>query len=227
MEQKIVREWPSPPFSDNYESMDLGGKDLTCVLFGYYDFRAAKIIIQDEISLDFTKKDNNLPKLIELIRKKEAELWTNVLTNEVKAPYLRVSDIDYIVLDEISRLSHNQINFSATRKDDKDASINNLRALLANEKIIIHPRCTTLIRHLRNVKWRSYNNKKVFARSADNGHYDMVDALLYMVRNISFNKNPYPATYNLNLKDLHVVNKEKFQDQTTQIFQKIFNRKKR
>src|SRR5574343_654507 len=47
---EIVKEWKRPPYYDCYVSMDIGVKDLTFVLFGYYDFIEAKLIIEDEIS---------------------------------------------------------------------------------------------------------------------------------------------------------------------------------
>lgn len=190
---EIVKDWPKPPFYDSYEAMDLGFNDLTVILFGYYDFRAAKIIVEDEYVIN--GQNLHLPNLVEVIRKKEAELWTNPLTNEIKTPYKRVSDIDYIVLNEIRRISNNEIKFEATKKDNNEAAINTLRVLLAKKQIVINPRCKTLLRHLKNVKWKSANNKDKFARSPDDGHYDAVDAMKYFVRAINYNKNPYPAHY--------------------------------
>lgn len=194
---EIVKDWPKPPFYDAYEAMDLGFNDLTVILFGYYDFRSAKIIIEDEYVIN--GQELHLPRLVDTIRKKESELWLNVLTNEVKIPTKRVSDIDYIVLNEIRRISNNEIKFEATKKDNNEAAINTLRVLLAKKQIIIHPRCKTLLRHLKNVKWKSATNKDRFARSPDDGHYDAVDALKYFVRSINYNKNPYPSHYNKEL----------------------------
>ncbi len=204
----IIRDWPKPPFYDAYEGMDLGFNDLTVVLFGYYDFRADKIIIEDEIIADFQKKDMNLSILTQLILNKEEDLYTNIYTNEVKTPYSRVSDIDYIVTNEIRVNSKNKLNFIATKKDDNDAAINNLRLLISKKKIIIHPRCKTLIQHLTNVKWKK--GKKIFARSQDNGHYDAVDALKYLVRSIEVGKNPYPAHYDINMRDIYINNPKAF-----------------
>lgn len=194
---EIVKEWPKPPFYDAYEAMDLGFNDLTVILFGYYDFRAAKIIIEDEYVIN--GQELHLPRLVDTIRKKENDLWLNPLTNEVKSPTKRVSDIDYIVLNEIRRISNNEIKFEATKKDNNEAAINTLRVLLAKKQIIIHPRCKTLLRHLKNVKWKSSVNKDRFARSPDDGHYDAVDALKYFVRSINYNKNPYPAHHSPDL----------------------------
>ena len=226
LEEKIIKDWPKPPFFDAYESMDLGFKDLTGVLFGYYDFRADKVIIEDELVI--TGQELHLPKLVDLIRDKEKLLWTDAMSGEIKKPYARVSDINYIVTNEMLKYSNYEVNFTIAKKDDKEAALNTLRVMLASGKIIIHPRCTTLIRHLRNVRWYSPTNKTKFARSPDEGHYDLVDAIVYLIRSISYTKNPYPAHYGVNMKDLHVHNKAGFEGNTQfDIYKKIFNVKKR
>lgn len=224
--KKIVKEWPKPPFFDAYVAMDLGFHDLTILAFGYYDFRAAKIIVEDEFVIN--GQELHLEKLVAKIREIESTLWLNHLTNEVKVPYKRVSDINYIVLNEISKLSNHEINFAATKKDDNEAAINTLRTMLGNEKIIINPKCKTIIRHLMNGKWRSPTNRSTFARSPDDGHYDGIDVMKYFVRSIDFNKNPYPNHYGMNTRDLYVHNPEKFySNDVTQIYKKIFNVKRK
>jgi PBSX family phage terminase large subunit len=222
LEKEIVKEWPVPPFFDCYESMDLGFKDMTVILFGYFDFRADKLIIEDEYVT--SGNDMQLPKLMQAIVTKERQLWYNPLIDEVKKPTLRVSDINYIVTNEIARASNNQISFMPAKKDDKDAALNTMRVMLASKKVIIHPRCVTLLHHLRNVKWHSKNNKEKFARSpTGDHHYDAVDALCYMVRHVSYGKNPYPPGYGLNTKDLYVQKPEKFQNQQLDVYRRIFN----
>lgn len=212
LQSHIVREWPKPPFLDSYVSMDLGFKDLTVVLFGYYDFRNAKIIIEDEIVADFQLPDMNLEKLTQLIIKKEEALYLNIYTNELKKPAARVSDINYIVTNEIlnySRKMGKELTFLPAKKDDAEAAINNLKVLVSSKKIIIDPKCVTLIRHLENAKWKP-GQKTTFARSPDNGHYDAVDALKYLIRHVQTSKNPYPAHYELNMRDVFVNNQEGF-----------------
>lgn len=224
LEKDIVKAWPLPPHYDAYVGMDLGSKDLTGVVFGYYDFRGGKIIIQDEILMDFQSPDNTILTLTDKIKDKEKELWTNTYTNEVKSPKRRVSDINYIVTDEIRKISKGLVQFEATKKDDKATAINNLRILLSNKKIIIDPKCKHLLHQLRNVKWSSKTNKETFARSAESGHYDLVDALLYMVRSMDLTNNPYPHTYDYNMQDLYIKDRQRFeQGSSLDTYKKIFN----
>lgn len=230
LEKEIVKEWPRPPYYDAYESMDTGGKDFTVVLHAYYDFRAAKIIVEDETVINFQEKDVTIEKLVRDINKKEWELWKSPLTGEYKPPFLRVSDVDYILLNEITNQSKKVlpagevIHFQLAKKDDADAALNNLRILIKNRKIIINPKCKTLISHLKNGKWDK--NKTRFAHGTDGSHYDAIEALKYLARHIQFTKNPYPANYNINMQDLFVSNPNSYNERTGNqfdVYRKLFN----
>jgi len=187
-----VTEWKRPPFYDTYVSMDIGIKDLTVVLFAYYDFKNAKVIIEDELVLSGVKMltDN----LAENIRTLESNLWTNRMTGEVKPVTLRIADNNNLLLLNDLAVKHN-MNFLATAKDNKEAALNNMRMLLRSNRILINPKCKTLIMHLEGALWNKARTS--YIRSGDKGHYDAVDALAYLCRNINFNKNPYPANYDI------------------------------
>jgi PBSX family phage terminase large subunit len=195
---KIVKPYVKPPHYHTYVAMDLGFKDLTVALFGYYDFKNDKIIIEDEIIKK--GKDLKLPLFSQEIIEKEEELWTNPYTNEVIYPEVRVSDIDLIAIQEINRSSRGQLNFQPITKEPnyKLPLINKIRVMLQSGKIIINPKCENLIRHLKNARWKDASSKDKFARSPDDGHYDAVDALIYLIKSISYSKNPYPSNYNVN-----------------------------
>jgi hypothetical protein len=225
--EKIVKVWPKPAHYDTYASMDLGFQDMTAVLFGYYDFRKDKLVIEDEIPFDFKQKGQTIRQLVISIQAKEEELWNNPVTNEIRKPLKRVSDINHIVTNEI-RAYAPDLNFSVPLKDDKKAAVNNLRVMLVNEKIIINPKCQTLIRHLKNVKWTKKGDE--FARSVDDSHYDFVDALIYMMRSINYKKNPYPHGYGMDLReeDVFIANPRSFQKSDNRdVFRAIMGHKKR
>lgn len=179
----VVRDHIRPVHYDAYVGMDVGFNDLTAVIFGYWDFLAASIVIEDEVVLNRMTTET----LAKEIAAKERELWAE------RPPFLRVSDTDLIVINDLSRI--HGLHFSATRKDDKEAAINAVRMLVAQDKIIIHPRCKNLIAHLKYGVWNKH--KTQFERSAGFGHYDLVDALIYLVRSIRREKNPWPVTHGL------------------------------
>lgn len=188
LQADTVKEWTAPPFADRYVAGDIGFKDLTVFLFGYYDFRAGKLIVEDEVVMNGKKMTTTY--MAEQIRAKENRLWTDVSGEQIK-PYLRVCDNNLIVINDLSRL--HGLDFIPTSKDDKAAALNNLRIMLKEGRIIINPRCKTLIYHLRNATWNK--SRRSFDRSPDAGHYDAVDALIYLARNVIYSKNPYPSNY--------------------------------
>ena len=216
-----VKEWARAPFYDSYVSMDLGLKDLTVVLFAWYDFKEAKIIIEDEFVINGQKF--NTQSLAEGIKKKESETFTDKLTGEERNPLLRVSDNNLIVINDLWVL--HGLRFLATRKDDADAALNNVKIMIQNEKIIINPRCKTLITHLEAGVWNK--SKTSYERSGDMGHFDAIDSLKYLVRNVQLNKNPYPPHYfdQFNPNKFQMNNKPVYEKHNE--FSKVFNLKRK
>jgi hypothetical protein len=216
LEQAVVCDWTKPAFYDCYVSMDIGGSDLTVVLFGYYDFKGARLIIEDE--LVFGRKMLT-DELAAAIKAKEAQLWTHQATGEQKTPLLRVADNNNIILVNDLAVKHG-LNFIPTLKDNKDAALNNMRMMLKGMRIFISPKCITLISHLKSAIWNKA--RTAYARSSDKGHFDAVDALVYLCRNINYNKNPYPSHYNLmGHKDIVVIDNPK---QMTDFERQLVNR---
>lgn len=190
--KECVMEWEDPPFLNSYVGMDLGFTHWTVVLFGYYDFRSEKVIIQDEIVTH--GNEMYLDKLGKDIEAKEKSLWTDKITHEFKKPLKRVSDHDLIAINEIKKATNYRIIFEKSEKKEKMTGINNLRTLINSNRIIIHPRCTTLIHHLRSGRW-SKSNKEELAECSEGSHYDAIPALAYFVRAIDTKRNPYPQDF--------------------------------
>lgn len=184
-----IVNWPRPVFFDRYTSMDIGFEDLTVVLFGYWDFDNAVLVIEEELVINGPSLTTS--KLAEEINAIESKLWTNQITGEFQKPYLRVSDNNLILINDLQ--NDYGLTFLPTEKHNKDAFINQMRNMIQARQIIIDPACKTLISHLKAATWDK--SRKTYKRSPDNGHYDAVDALAYMVRNIDFNRNPYPKGY--------------------------------
>jgi len=218
VQQAIVKAVPRPHHFDYYVAADIGFKDLTVVLFGYLDFRNAQLVIEDEIAINrMTTQD-----LAQKIKEKEARLLYSDIEGEVKEPTLRVSDTNLIVINDLRKL-HN-LNFQPTEKDNKEAAINNLRILIDSHKIVINPKCVTLIKHLKNATWNKARNK--FERTADGHHADAVDALIYMTRNIMWNKNPYPSDYNFDSRNSFAFGRPTNHNEFDKHLQTIFKVKK-
>lgn len=187
---EIVRETPLPPHFDCYVSMDLGVRDLTVVLFAHYDFKTATVYVTDEIVM--SGKELVTDELANRIKSVESRIWTNPTTGEQRSPMLRVSDNNNLMLLNELQIKHN-ILFLPARKDGLDAALNNTRMLIKQKRLVINPRCVTLINHLETGIWN--RSRTSFSRSSDKGHFDAIHSLIYLLRHVDFTRNPYPSDY--------------------------------
>lgn len=186
-EEKYMMTMPKDEYYQYYHryvGMDLGTKDFTACIFGYYDFKKATLVIQDEMMMNGPSM--NTIKLVAAIQAKELTLWEGI------KPYRRVSDNNNLhLLQDMSSL-HN-MHFTPTSKDTLDAMVNELRTLVQQGRLVVEPQCKQLLGCL---KYGVYNKKRTeFARSNVYGHYDHLAALIYLVRNVSFHSNPIPVDH--------------------------------
>lgn len=180
--QNIVQEWKRPEHCHKYTIIDTGFIDYTGVLFGYYDFRNAKVVVEDDLLLNFAKSDMTAEKAAQMILAKEQELWGK------EKPFLRFADGDLIVLREFGV---HGLTVQPVRKDVLEAQVNSLRVDIAQDKLIINPKAKNTIAHAKYAVWNK--NRTAFDRGEGMGHYDCLAALIYFVRHINRSNNPFPA----------------------------------
>ena len=205
-------EVPRPEFYDGYVSLDFGGVDPHAALFGFWDFKAGQLVIEDEVLL---RDGENTAQLAEAIKAKERALWGASGWNgtlrgaaEVQGlpewiqqgiqapaqPYLRVCDTDVALARDLAQL--HGIGFLPTAKDEKVLQVNELRVLFRQGRVKIHPRCRNLDRHLRQTLWSSPRQTDYKRKNGEHG--DLLDALVYMVRNVRKARNPWPENWGVN-----------------------------
>lgn len=213
---EIVKEWQRPPFFKTYVSADYGVMDLNAILFGYYDFRASKLIIEDELLLKGEEYDTD--KMAKVILAKEKELWNT------EFPPARYCDNNLQIIRDFANM--NNLIFLASGKDGKQAAVNEVRMRVNNSEIIINPKCVNLINHLQNAVWDK--KRQSFRRALDH-HYDFLDALIYMVRNVDYNHNPYPAGYMMQGKFISKKNEslQESNETANMLFNRLFGRLKK
>lgn len=222
-QKDMIVEWPRPIFYDRYTAMDIGFVDLTAVLFAYWDFDNAVLVIEDEFVMNGPSLTT--PTLAKNIKDKEKTLWMNNITREMPEIYKRVSDNNLIVINDLNR--EHALHFQATEKHDKLAYMQALREMIENRSIYINPRCKTLLAHMKTATWDK--SKKDFKRSPDGGHYDAVAALLYLSRNIDKTRNPYPKGYKYsqlgNPSDVFIREEERHSNEAYNKLEQMFKRK--
>lgn len=182
-------------FYHKYISMDTGVRDFTVALFAYYDFKQATLYVEDEIVMNGPEMTTDA--LADAIRAKEEERWPGLQVNR------RIADNNNLqIIQDLTRL-HN-LPFVPTSKVTLEAMTNNLRIMVKEGRIVVHPRCTFLLGCLEFGIWKSGNGKLEYARSRRYGHYDALAAITYLVRNLDTTTNPIPPMYKLS-RDTHYI----------------------
>lgn len=184
-----------PRFADCYVGIDPGIRDMCGIIWGYFDFEEATIVIERA----WAKRNANTAEIADVIKSTEAQLWhgadgrepltTHADGKEKQAPYSRVSDIDLRMIADL-RAEHG-VSVAPAAKDDKEAAIHALRNAIQRGKFIVDPvGAAELVQHIEKAVWNKQRTD--YERSEIFGHFDLVDAAIYLTRHISRNRNPFP-----------------------------------
>lgn len=211
-EKTVVGEWQRPKFFDAYEGGDWGFGDPHGWVFGYWDFEAALLVIEDELWLPRC----NTQKLADAVKTKERELYgaekwegrlyglqtaPELLTSlsstpflleaargdAPRQPFLRVGDDDLLVLADLHQL--HGLSVCPTRKDNPALAANEFDILVRNNQVRIHPRCKRLIKECASTLW---NKQRTDWERTSDGHGDVLKAAHYMLRNVMRHRDPRP-----------------------------------
>lgn len=186
-ESECVQAISRPDHYRLYSSLDLGFDDNSAYLIGYYHFGLAKYIID----MEWLGNNMNSQQIANEIKKVEG-------TQQI---YKRVSDIDKIVIADLNRL--HGLQFYPAKKADSEAGINFIRTMISTGKLLIHPNCSQLISQLRSGTWNK--TRTSYNHDDKHGHFDLIDSLKYILREIDPSHNPLPK-YNIKgkLEDYHI-----------------------
>lgn len=180
----VVPKIEVPAFYKPFVSMDLGYNDGTGVVFGYYDFERATIVIQDE----YLVRGQNSENISKVCLAKERSLWGDP-SDSGKAP-LRFADAQPLTISDLS--TTNKYSVCKTNNQNLEAGVNKLRLLLQAHTVEISEKCIQLIHQCETGTWDKSKTK--FARPTAGNHFDLLAALVYFVRHIP-KQNPFPAGY--------------------------------
>ena len=209
----VVDDTHLPPMCDFYTSMDVGFRDLTAVLYAFYNFEEACLYIIDETIMNGPEMTTDV--LAHAIMEKENDYYKG------QVPFLRVMDNDLKLANDLNRL--HSLYFMPTAKDNKQAAVNMLRMWFTQDRVKIHERCKHLIYHINRAQWKTKggtmtNEFKHLPNSPDEkikgGHADTLDSLIYLVRNINEAHNPYPQGFN-DKKGFNIFNRGGSSPQTS------------
>lgn len=198
------------PYYHKYASADWGVRDKTGILWGYYDFQKAQLIIEQEFSI--SGPETTTKRIAAEVKQIESDLgYTEV--------YKRVADNNNLLLLNDLANDYN-LHFAATTKEDLAAMVNKVRLWAQSGRIIVHPRCKELAGCL---EYGIYLDEKrrEFGRSKVYGHFDLLASLIYLIRNIDEHINTVPINLDYTARTFNPKFKEDIEANGT--IKKIFN----
>ncbi len=212
---ECTREQPRPTHFAGLTSHDWGGYtgDPHAALFGYVDFKAGRLVIEDEDEV----RGGDIGTLVGRWKAKESALWgdrawdgtlwgagwfeerTKALPDFLKPaiiaagpvsgaqPFLRVCDHDDNLQGEM--LSRHGYAVLPTDKNEKHLHVDDLVQGVREKRVVIHPRCRRLLEQLRTTLWDEKRRQWV---RTEKDHGDLVDCLVYMWRHVPWHFDPFP-----------------------------------
>lgn len=209
------------PYYQKYVSLDIGVRDLTVALFGWYDFSRATLHIVEEVVLSGPSMTTE--RLARLVQESEARLVAMGPKCRTPVPgqgliHKRVSDVDLLLLNDLRAL--HGLYFIPTDKGKLEEMVNEVRIWVNAGRIIVSPRCKQLIGCLSYGVWNE--NRTDFDRVPEFGHFDALASLMYLVRNVDQNMNPIPKNYGKS-EDDHWIPPEDSANSNREKIRKAFN----
>ncbi len=195
---ECTREYERPAFFHGYTGHDWGGyeNDPHAALFGFVDFKAAKLIIEDEDEI----RGITLGQLADRWKGKEVALWGErswdgtlwgageferatkfipdflkpALANSKSAqPFLRVADHNEQLQGDLMRIYGYAL--LPTAKPDKHLWVDDLNQGIHEKRVIVHPRCRRLLEQLRTTLWD--DKRRQWIRT-EKDHGDLIDCFV-------------------------------------------------
>ena len=210
---ELVGDWKRPAYFDGYSALDVGkGGDPHAALWGWYTPREGLVI---EAECEARSASTTITQWADSLRAIERELYgeaahlgtlagaddwlrnvsdapdwmRGIASQGVKGqPYLRVGDpSEKHVLMSLS-VDH-RLGVLPSRADDKHMAVDAVNDLLRTRRLRINARCVRLIEQLYSTVW---NRTRSEWERTDRDHGDLLDCLVYLVRNVSWHHDAAP-----------------------------------
>lgn len=209
----LVGDWQRPTYFDAYMAIDPGKTgDPHAGLWAWMDPASSTVTIESELEL--RSAGHTIGAWAAELKKREESLygtrsWDGTLLGAAdwaqeyggipeyaqrcvsdkapRQPYLRVGDNDGLVLGTLT--AEHGLGVLPTRKDDKHLAVDAVNHLLVTGRLKIHSRCERLIEQMYSTVW---NRTRAEWERTDRDHGDLIDCLVYLMRNIRWHRDCRP-----------------------------------
>lgn len=184
-----VKEIELPEFFKLWVGGDTGGvRDLTVYLLFAFDFLRAKVLVLDE---RWFPPETPSKYMIDGLR----DMENMGLDDTQLKPRIEGRYIDADGQTRVDTMLFHNLPAALPRKDELEATVNQVRIEIFRDNVIISPKCKLLISTLRSGTFNK--NKTDLERTKALGHCDAFMALAYGLRH-AIKDNPYPKHKGMN-----------------------------
>jgi hypothetical protein len=186
-----VSSTETPPFAHGFTVIDPGVRDMCAVVTGWYDFERAKLVIRRS----WQRRNANTNQVVAAVREledatfRDLKYWTNkgFQSNPVK----RFADTEARLILDLNSIYDMKV-IGVDKTAGKLAALQRFRTGIQTGAIEFHPDAEEAIGSVEAAVWNK--ERSDWAKSANFGHYDALDACIYA--NLSVNRidNPFPPS---------------------------------
>lgn len=210
---ELVREWPRPMHFDAYAAIDTGRwGDPHAALFAVHDPSSNTVTVEAELELASVRTDTD--QFATALKSVESSLWgvsrwdgtlLGVRHEDLarlpefaawwiseaapRQPYLRVSDPDPRV--QMDFQSRHGMAVVPSEKHDKALWVDFVNQLVRERRLRVLPSCVRLLEQMSSTLW---NRTRSEWERTDRDHGDLIDCLVYLLRNVRWNRDCRPPT---------------------------------
>jgi hypothetical protein len=194
--KRHVKECVAPEYAKWWTSGDTGGvRDRTVLHLMCYDFRRAKVMVMDEVEYPSVTG---------------TDVWV-AAAKKMEGNRSVSRHVDCAGQIQVDLMTIHAYPCMLPRKDELDATVNQVRVALQRGEVEIDPKCKLLIRTL---KGGTFNQQKTdLARTEALGHMDAFMSFAYGLRHAN-KSNPYPL-YNGATEATHYIKPQQTQTATS------------
>jgi hypothetical protein len=168
-----------------YVVADWGGRDKTAIVFAHYNFRTKQVIVEDQLDLDGNHVTAG--RIATAIKEKTKELWND----EGDISYF--CDNNNILIQNEMNIKY-KLNFVETTKGKlKSQMVEKVKDWIFDERLFFDKKAELTLKCITSAHWAK--NGDEFARSKIYSHYDLLAAVVYLIRNIDEYTDPIPRNF--------------------------------
>ena len=187
----------TPTCFTGYAAADPGGhsreaaRDLFGLLWGHLDFIRGVLVVTDEWATrnPRTEEIGKAAQAAERRRFGPPPKEPGHRYSEQVDAVVRVTDLDGRLVQDLKAPPWN-LSFVHTEKTQAVWWEREMRTAIRQHRVEVNARCTRLLKTLKYARWN--DNRTDYERTEDTGHADLWKALIYMFRNVQWQRNPWP-----------------------------------